>query len=536
MDVLIIIAVIQILSFSRIYLSRFQIPRSFYDTLTVLLPLAFIIYYKLSPHLLTFEKKIERGFSLIGKKWAPFLLDCMVVFLAVFFISRAARFIFAEPISCTTADMLPIIRGASENFIALKNPFNQMFCPTYGGFFPYLPMMMVYYIPSTILRLDMRIISLFFCLGLLLSGYIYYRKKGRILTGFLVYSLIITSGLMPLFLITVHTFPYLFVLSVLFLAIAEENDKLAFFSLALALASRKFFWLYLPFFIIYFLKRGKFSLSNLKFFCFGGILGFSPYILFPGDFIKNHIHHVSILNRSFADNLFFEHSIGLSYHLFNQRTFSMIILAVLYVTIIILAVKYLNKNNLWLFLCSSVIVFLYFQVSMRAQEYYFLPLFVFIIFAPLQDIAPIKKIRQPYWFLSILIFLSLLLILFYPYLSSSRINIKPVQRTGSILASGVIQSEGRLELCLGGNLRSGKDIVVLIRRQEVFQNEPVRVKITINDKNFKDDVYRSKKIFIAFDRSIRKKYFYFGGNSLKISFDKPEKFTVRIRREGPHID
>jgi len=323
-------------------------------------------------------------------------MDTLVVILTVVFIYRVTHYIFTEPISCPTADMLPIIRGAGERLISFQSPFNMTFCPTYGGPFPYLPIMMVYYLPGIIFRMDIRIVSLIFCLGLLLLGYIYYRKKGYRLTGFLIFVILTTSVLLPLFLITVHTFPYLFVLAVLLLAFNEDNDKVMFFSLALALASRKFFWLYLPFFVIYIFKSRKFSLSSIKYFVLGGILGLVPYILFPSDFIRSNVLHVANANIDAIPDLHLQHSIGLTPFSFHHRTLSLIVLVVLYGLTCVLALKYLNKKNTWAFLSLSTLIFLYFQVSTRTQEYYFLPLIAFLLFAPLEDLM-VKWIYPVQW-------------------------------------------------------------------------------------------------------------------------------------------
>jgi hypothetical protein len=55
--------------------------------------------------------------------------------------------------------------------------------------------------------------------------------------------------------------------------------------------------------------------------------------------------------------------------------------------------------------------------------------------------------------------------------------------------------------------------------------------ITINGKSFRDEIHQAKKIVITLGKSSRKRYSYFEGNPRKISFDKSETFTARVRQE-----
>ena len=529
MRALFIGAIVYILTLSRYNLGVILIPRSYYDTLSIMLLLAFIIFCLLSLRLSPHERKIEMAFSRIGGRWIPWLLDSLVFVLAVVFIYESIRKIFFFPINCSTADMLPMVRGAGERLLSLESPFRQTCCSFQGGF-PYLPMMMTYYLPAIALKIDLRIVSIFFWLCLSLSGYFYYQKRGYGLTGVLIFIFIMTSGLIPLLLITIHTFPYLFVLSIVLLAFSEDNDKALFFSLALALASRKFFWLYLPFFIIYFFKARKITSSNLTFFGLGSLLGFFPYILFPADIIKSNVDHVSIVSRHLGPPLFLQHSLGWAYHFLNNRMLATVILIVLYSLIILSAVKFLNKRNLWVFMFLSALVFLYLQPFTRSQEYYFLPLVIILMFAPL-EVLETKHRPGNRRVIGILTVFSLVFIfLYFPYLSGTSLHVHPKKGGNTVESTGEIQSSGYLDLSLGGNLRSIRHLTFSLRRLNVPNNDPVRVRIVINEQPFLDDVFRARRIDIPVDETSRKKFFYRGGNSVEISLEKPEAFRLRIRR------
>lgn len=529
MRALFIGAIVYILTLSRYKLGVIPVPRSYYDTLSIMLLLVFIIFYLLSLRLRPYEEKIERALSRMGGKWVPLLIDSLVVVLAVVFIYEAIRKIFFSSINCSTADMLPMIRGAGEHLLSLENPFRQTYCSFQGGF-PYLPMMTIYYLPAIALKIDIRIVSIFFWICLSLSGYFYFQKKGYGLTGVLIFIFLVTSGLIPLFLITVHTFPYLFVFSIVLLAFSENNDKTLFFSLALALASRKFFWLYLPFFIIYSFKTRKITPSNLKFFGLGSLLGFLPYILFPADFIKSNLDHVSIVSRDQEPPLFLQHSLGCAYHFLDKKMLATLILIVLYSLIILFAIKFLNKKNFWVFISLSTLVFLYFQPFTRCQEYYFLPLIVILMFAPL-EVLETKHRPGNRRVIGVLTVLSLVFIfLYFPHLSGTTLHVHPIRGGKAVGSTGEIQSSGNLNLSLGGNLRSIRHLTFSLRRLNVPDNDPVRVTIVINEQPFLNKVFRTRKINIPVDENNRKKLFYRGGNSIKISLEKPEAFRLRIRR------
>ncbi len=512
-----------------------QVPRSFYDYLSLLLVLSFVLYLSLSRFLLPYEEKIEQAVARIGKKWIPLLLDGLVVIMAAIFIYKAVKIIYTYPISCRTADMLPMIRGAGEYLLSLKNPFNQCFCPWRIEFFVYLPMMIVYYLPGLILKIDIRFLSLFFYLGILLSGYSYYRRRGYYLTGFLIFVVFITSGLFPLFLITLHTFPYLLLLSILCLALLGDKEKLLFFALALAIATRKFFWLYLPLFLIYFLKNRKITLPHFKFFGLGTFIGFSLYIFFPSHMVKSSFFHLLLQHQNFRKDLHLKHSLGLTYHLFDHQIVSMVVLMVFYVVICIFAVRTLNKKNFWMFLFLVTTVFCYVQSHTRPEEYYYLPLIIFLLFAPVKDFKG-RFGRKNMIFLGLPIALCLcVFLLFFPYLLGKELIINPVRgHTGGYSPEG-IHSNGFLEVSVAKNFTSKKSMTFLIRRIHYRENEPVRITIRINEKDYIDELFQTRRISIPFDRITQKKYFYIGANSIEVALDEPKAFYLKIREGAPIV-
>jgi hypothetical protein len=218
-----------------------------------------------------------------------------------------------------------------------------------------------------------------------------------------------------------------------------------------------------------------------------------------------------------------------------RRTLSTVIFVALYGLIIVLAMKYLNKRNLWVFMFLTAVFFLYCQTFSRPQEYYFLPLVIILMFAPLEDLKVQYK-KKNRLFLGVPVMVCLVLIfLCFPRLSGTILHIHPLKGGKSLASPGEVQSDGYLELSVGGNLRSIKALTFSIRRLDTFDNEPVRVTMTVNEKTYLNDVFQSRKIDIPIDPISQKKYFFRGGNSVRISLDRREKFRLSIRR-GYSID
>jgi len=528
--VLIVLLIVKILEFSRFNMNNFSVKRSFYDSLSLSLLFAFIIYVILSGNkkIAIYIEKIETVLARLGSKYVV-LLDILVVIFLIFYTLKISNILYTYPIRCTMADMLPIIRGAGESFLSLDSPFIGTFC-AWNNYFTYFPMMMIYYLPGILLKFDIRFLSYLYFLFVLIIIYYYHRKKGFYLTGFLIFFILLSSKLFHFFLISVHTFPFLFMLSLILFFLLEKNDSMSFFSYALALATRKVFWLFSPLFLIYFIKHRKINLQNGKFFILGLLMGFSPAFLYPKSFVMNKIVHFPVFVSHLKDNLFLNHSLGLSYYLSDSKEISTIIQFSLLILIYIFAIKYLNIKNLWLFLSIASIVSIYFASYVRPEEYYFLPLIIILCLSPLKSLK--NKIRKtkisiPALFVFTCVFL---IMLSFPLISGRNQIINIIRGGTSDSQSRHISSKGYLEFSIGRNFvfKKDKKLILLLRRKDYKVNEPVQVKLNINEKKYMNKIFSDRRIRIIIDPHQLNKYFFSGSNYLEISLEKPENFFLRI--------
>jgi hypothetical protein len=511
-------------------MNKFIVKRSFYDLLSISLILVFFIYFLLykNKKIILFEEKIEKTFAKFGNKWLIFL-DVLVILLVIFYTFKISNLLYTYPIRCRTADMLPVIRGAGEYILSLENPFNKTFCP-WSYPYPYLPLMMVFYLPGILLKLDIRFISCLCFFFIITFIYYYHKKKGFHVSGFLIFLILITSWLFRFFLISVHTFPYLLILSVILFSLFNKKDKLFFFSSALAFATRRIFWPFFPIFLVCFLKQKKINLSHLKFFALGLFLGFFPAFLYPKSFVINQINVFQRLIHVLKKGLFLEHSLGFSYYFYDSQEVGAILQICFLILTYIFAIKYLKINNFWLFSFFITIGCLYFSSYIRPEEYYFLPLVVILALSPLAALDK-KYYQRRIIIASLLIpFFAFSTMPFFPFISGKRSIINPIQGNISISQSGNIISDGYLELSIGENVRFKKDkkIILLFRRMDYEKDKPVRINININEKKFLDEVYYTRKVQIEIEANDLNKYFIIGSNYLEIELDKPESFALKI--------
>lgn len=327
-----------------------------------------------------------------------------------------------------------------------------------------------------------------------------------------------------------HTFPYLLVLALVLISLYEKNDKLLFFTLALALATRRIFWFFLPFLMILMIKERKLSFSSVKYFFLGAVFGCIPFLLYPKTYAMNLIAHLQSKIGSLNNHLFLKHSLGLTYHFFNSQDIANLLTVFLLVLLFILAIVYLKRENLWLFLSLSLVSYLYFMTYSRPEEYYFLPLIVILAVVPLESIGQkIGKIK--FGLPAILANLVILFIfLFYPLLVGRDITVNPLRGNVSTHQERFLSSKGYLEVSIAGGFKLGKDknITLFLRRRDFVENQPVDVKIDINDKNVLKKTFYRRNIKLVLDNQLLKKHLYSGANLLAIAMEDPEFFTLRI--------
>lgn len=365
---------------------------------------------------------------------------------------------------------------------------------------------------------------------LLFSIYWYHRKKGWYLTGFLIFILVLSSNLSHYYLMNLHTFPYLLVLALVLISFYGKNDKLFFFTLALALATRRVFWFFLPLFVIVLIKERKITFSNVKYFILGAISGCIPFLLYPNTYTVNLIAHFQRKSGSLNNHLFLKHSLGLTHHFFHSQNIANFISAFLLILLFILAIIYLKRENLWLFLSLTLISFLYFMTYSRPEEYYFLPLIVMLAVVPLESIG--QKLGKTKFDLLVTLTPSIILFifLFYPLVVGKGITVNPLRGNVSAPQERSLSSNGYIEVSIAGGFKFGKDknITLFLRRRDFVESKPVDVKIDINDKNIFRKSFSKRYIKIVLDEQLLKKHLYIGANLLAIAVEDPEFFTLRL--------
>lgn len=529
MQILLILALIKLLELSRFNITELGLSRSFYDLLSLLLLAAFTFYLVAGKYTAAWEKKVETAFCRTSKKWT-LCLDIVLIILIGWLILKITGYLYSNPIRCRTADMLPMIRDAAGYFIQGQDPFTHFYCPWQLPYV-YLPMMLLTFLPAVFLKIDIRFISLTAFALLIPFIYRYYRAQGYRLTGFLLVLIILASGLFPLLLLSVHTFPYLLLLAVLCYALLKDKDGLMFFSLATALFTRKFFWFFLPLFAIYILKQHKINWRNLCYFCAGCLLGSIPYLLFPNSFFRLYFDFLKRQAQELdKSSISLKHSLGFAYHLQDHGTLSGLILIIVTVAIFVLAIKYLKKSNMWLFMSLICIVMLYFQTHTRSQEYYFLQLLIILIFIPHAQLSRPVPAKHLFLLTGLIPLLILSAAMFFPLVSDNNVYIKPIWGHMDKSPPGELWSQGFIELSIGANFLLQKDTALdlQITRLDYRKNTPVQVDIAINTKKFPKRVYQTRKIDITLPWSALKEYCYAGANQLEIQLSEPEAFSLKI--------
>ena len=202
----------------------------------------------------------------------------------------------------------------------------------------------------------------------------------------------------------------------------------------------------------------------------------------------------------------------------------------LLVLLFVLAVVYLKRENLWLFMSLTLISFLYFMTYSRSEEYYFLPLIVILAVVPLESMGQ-KFERINFGLVMPLTTLIILLIfLFYPLLLGKGITVYPLRGNLSAPQERALSSNGYIEVSVAGGFKFSRDkkITLFLRRRDFDENKPVDVKIGINDTNIYKKSFLKRNIKIVLDEQLLKKHLYTGSNLLAIAMEAPEYFTLRM--------
>jgi len=103
----------------------------------------------------------------------------------------------------------------------------------------------------------------------------------------------------------------------------------------LALAARRIYWLFFVVFAVWAVREKKINRRTIGPLLIGLLLGFSPALFYPRSFLINQIQVIKHFGSHLKNNLFLEHSLGFSYHLFDNDILSFILLSVLLMAILV---------------------------------------------------------------------------------------------------------------------------------------------------------------------------------------------------------
>ena len=502
MRVLFVLICIKILELSRFNLTNQDVSRSFYNLLSLALLTTYLCFALFSRSALSFEKKLELDFQKRAKGWIH-LLDAGVLVGVIGFAYKSVGILYTNPVRWLTGDMLPMLRAAGENFLSGTNPFIQTYLFSEVPY-TYLPMTLIYYLPSVWAKFDVRFMALLFFIALVLLIYQYYRKKGFVLTGFFVVVIFLISGLFSFLLISIHTFPYLFILAGFLYALSEDKQEILFFALALAMTSRRAFWPFVPFIFIFLCKQRMLNLRNLGSFGCGLFIGIVPFLLHPYPFFAQIIKNMDRQAQEYLkikESYAVMHSLGLAHYLSGYRLETLLAAVVVIGVLLVLAIKYLNKANLWLFLSATLLLMTSIQSQTRAQEYYFLPLLVIVLFIPLETLNALKP-KLPFPAVSAGILLCVLVLaLTYPRPSVNALVISPIRGHRMVPSQGLTY-RGFAEIGVGMNIFERKDgeLTLVISRLDYSTDQPSRINIRMNEKLCISEYFTARKIELTLEK------------------------------------
>ena len=530
MQVVCVFLLVKILELSRFNINTVFKNRLFYNllSLAVILVIGACFYLRKNHKWIAGEERMEALFSRKAAK-GVFVLDGLVIISSLGFSVKIAGLLYSTPLYCQSSDMLPMLRQAGEIFLSGGNPFLASYCP-WNLPFTYLPMMLISYLPGVLLRVDIRFISFFSFLIVLILIYTHHKRRGRPVTGFLLFLILITSGLFPLFLLSIQTFPFLLLFFIVITSLMEGKERLFFFSLALTLATRRIFWLLTPILIVHYMKKKSIRPVHILYFISGLILGYAPALLYPRAFLSSQVKVFQHFSHMLKSGLYLENSLGMAHYLYDYRVLTITLQILLIAGLYLLALRFIKNDNMGLFLALTVLAFLYCMRQARPEEYYFLPLVIILSILPYETILSTKS-RRGIGKLPLLVSLgAFLVLLVFPYLSSSPYSISPIRQDVALTDLGFESSNGYLEISLGGNfiLGNNQGLQLSLRRKDFEINREAHLRVRINEKECFSRIFTSRKILLDLDMNTLKKFCCTGSNYLEVEINPSEAFSLKI--------
>jgi hypothetical protein len=296
------------------------------------------------------------------------------------------------------------------------------------------------------------------------------------------------------------------------------------------LAARRIFWLLVPLLIIYYLKKKSVKPVHILYFFSGLVLGFSPALLYPRAFLSCQIKVFQHFSHMLKSGLYLDNSLGLAHYLYDYKVLTLALQILLIAGLYLIALRFIKRDNLWLFLLLAVMIFLFSLRQARPEEYYFLPLVVILSITPYGRTLIAEK-RLGIGKISLIVSVCTLIVLIvFPLFSDPTYRISPIRKDIAQTTFGYESDNGYMELSVGGNFIFGKSqgLQLSIRRRDFEINKEVRLRIYINEKECFSRIFTARKILVDLDMVTLKKFCYTGSNYLEVELDTSEAFSLKI--------
>ena len=171
----------------------------------------------------------------------------------VTFVAGRLLSILSFPLTYLRSDMLPVIVAADQRLLHHGSPYSTLFLGSRPYAFPYLPGMIVAYLPFTALHLDPRLASMLYLVATAILAYWAARPECR--TDI---ALLITLFLLSPFLQYRHELylqPHWFTLVLAFVLLHRGRFGWAVFVFGVSMAVYQFSWILFPFLLLHGYRR-----------------------------------------------------------------------------------------------------------------------------------------------------------------------------------------------------------------------------------------------------------------------------------------
>ena len=190
------------------------------------------------------------------------------------------------PVTYLRSDMLPVILWADQNLLRHLSPYTTMYVGTRVYDFPYLPGMILAYLPFTALHLDIRWGSLAYVLGVAVLTYGAARRERKLEVATLLALFLLGPFLQ--FRHEIYLQPHWFTLIAAYVLMVRRRYAWAALVFGVSMAIYQFSWILFPFVLLFALRRrGWLEVCKL------GLLGGLGALLVVGPFLRTALHRIT---------------------------------------------------------------------------------------------------------------------------------------------------------------------------------------------------------------------------------------------------